>query len=524
MLRIAFIGVACAVAVLGPEARAQTGAEQSIAALEEASRAGSEPTDAQCEAALKTFQTVKRDDPVVARAQALIAKHSAELAPSRAHPLTAQRPLARTLLHLRVDIEAITPAEQLAASPAAAEFPGEVPAGAARVLREVAVSPGARGWQGTGLYAAPGEAVKVTVSGQPGEGELRVRIGCHTDQLWRLPKWERVPAIARAFALRPGENTVASPYGGLLYLERLATEQSGRELRVAIQGAVPAPRFVLGVTSDDQWTRGESGRGAPAPWAELESSKIIVTVPSGHVRELSDPGALMRFWDRLSDAHATLAQAPLERARPERFVADLQISAGYMHAGYPIMTHLDAAAAMVSLEKLREGQWGLLHELGHNHQSPDWTFLGTGEVTCNLFTLHAIDTVCEPRPGSRGHPSVDRPPSAREHVERGSDFDRWKKDPFLALQMYIQLQRAFGWEPFKAVFAEYRGLAKEQRPHNDNEKRDQWLVRISRACGRNLGPFFERWGVPTSEAARASIAGMPAWVPEELQPEPGAAR
>ena len=158
----------------------------------------------------------------------------------------------------------------------------------------------------------------------------------------------------------------------------------------------------------------------------------------------------------------------------------------------------------------------MLHELGHNHQSGDWTFEGTGEVTCNLFALHAIDTICTPGEGQRGHGAVDKPPSVQAYMERGAKFEEWKKDPFLALQMYIQMEKAFGWETFKKVFAEYRALPKEARPKNDAEKRDQWMVRFSRACGKNLGPFFVAWGVPTSEEARRSIAELPAWMPEGM--------
>ena len=39
-------------------------------------------------------------------------------------------------------------------------------------------------------------------------------------------------------------------------------------------------------------------------------------------------------------------------------------------------------------------------------------------------------------------------------------------------------------------------LSDHERPKSDDEKRDQWLVRFSRQVGRNLGPFFEAWGVP----------------------------
>ena len=135
---------------------------------------------------------------------------------------------------------------------------------------------------------------------------------------------------------------------------------------------------------------------------ELATSKVIVSVPSSVIRDLDDPEPVLKIWDEVLDAAADLACRPRVRERPERYVADVQISAGYMHSGYPIMTHLDAAKAMVSAEMMRKGQWGLFHELGHNHQDGMWTFGGTGEVTCNLFSLYILETVCGAKPSS-GH-------------------------------------------------------------------------------------------------------------------------
>ena len=77
----------------------------------------------------------------------------------------------------------------------------------------------------------------------------------------------------------------------------------------------------------------------------------------------------------------------------------------------------------------------------------------------------------------------------------------------------------FGWEPFQKTFAEYRELPQDERPRSDDAKRDQWLVRFSKTVGKDLGPFFENWGVPTSEAARASIADLPEWMPDDF-PKP----
>jgi hypothetical protein len=141
-------------------------------------------------------------------------------------------------------------------------------------------------------------------------------------------------------------------------------------------------------------------------------------------------------------------------------------------------------------------------------------------VTCNLFTLYVFDRACGIKPFDHGSFKEEpRRKAVKAHLEAGASFDAWKGNPFLALIMYIQLQEAFGWEAFEKVFAEYRGLARDERPGDDDAKRDQWMVRFSRAVNRDLGPFFQAWGVPTSESARASIAGLQAWMPPGFPPE-----
>jgi hypothetical protein len=115
------------------------------------------------------------------------------------------------------------------------------------------------------------------------------------------------------------------------------------------------------------------------------------------------------------------------------------------------------------------------------------------------------------------HPGVikaNREKGMMKYLADGAPFETWKSDPFLALGMYIQLKDAFGWESFPNVFIAYRNLPDSERPKSDDEKRDQWLTRLSRTTAKNLGPFIQAWGVPTSEKARASIAGLPGWMPD----------
>ena len=89
------------------------------------------------------------------------------------------------------------------------------------------------------------------------------------------------------------------------------------------------------------------------------------------------------------------------------------------------------------------------------------------------------------------------------------DFERWKADRWIGTTFYVQLQQAFGWEAFQNVFADYHKLPPTDQPKSDPEKRDQQMVRLSRQVHRNLGPFFQAWGIPTSQAARASIKDLP---------------
>lgn len=433
---------------------------------------------------------------------------------SESRPLKRSESRERFLLAYQLEAISRLPAAEVPAHPAAAQFPGSVPADAARVGRTVEIDLSRPRWHSTGLYAPAGAVVRATVESGAAPRGLALRIGCHTDSLWHHASWKRVPEITLRTPMgRDGRAEAASAFGGLIYLDVPAGTKGA--LKVRVEGAVEAPRFVLGRTTPAEWA---AARVAPAPWAELETETVVVSVPSAAVRGLEDPSGVLRAWEEVLDAAADLATIPRRRAAPERYVADVQISAGYMHSGYPIMTHLDAASDMTIEAKLRAGSWGLFHELGHNHQKPEWTFEGTGEVTCNLFSLYIMETVCG-QPVSAGHGALA--PAARaertaKHIDTGAAFKAWKADPFLALEMYIQLREAFGWEPFKRVFAEYTALPPAERPKPDDARRDQWMVRMSRATGRNLGPFFQAWGVPTTESARASVADLPAWMPPGL--------
>ena len=65
-----------------------------------------------------------------------------------------------------------------------------------------------------------------------------------------------------------------------------------------------------------------------------------------------------------------------------------------MHNGYPMMGDIEAAEQAVNLDGvMKNGIWGITHEIGHNHQWKSWTTAKTTETSCNWFALYVHQQV-----------------------------------------------------------------------------------------------------------------------------------
>ncbi|BFH62509.1 M60 family metallopeptidase [Paenibacillus azoreducens] len=372
-------------------------------------------------------------------------------------------------------------------------------------------------WRSTGLYAAAGKVVTVDVP--EGTEYLDVQIGVHTDNLCDTPKWDRAPIVALRQRLKPGTNRINSPYGGLIYLIP-AKPKAGAKVNVTIHGAVRAPYFVLGQTTEQEWN--ETIRHYPVPWAELQSNRIIVTVPADNIRELDRPEQLMRKWDEIADHYDRLVGVAPDRPfphrspdNPQRFVADIQISAGWMHSGYPIMFFEGVTAQeAVDVDVIQKNAWGFWHELGHNYQQIPWFWDPIIEVTVNLHSIH-IQSLYGNRSrlfetGKDGKTYYDR---ALEFTN--SDYTNKNFEDvgfFERLVMIKQLQMAFGWKFYTDLHIAYRELPLDQvsmdEEDDEPQKVDLFVFMTSKVSGRNLLEFFDRWGLHFSEQARAAVEAL----------------
>ena len=108
---------------------------------------------------------------------------------------------------------------------------------------------------------------------------------------------------------------------------------------MAIRNAVRSPYFSLKPfhqTSLDEWRNAE--RNQPGPWADFQTEKFLMQVPSSWIRKLEDPLTLMRNWDLAMDAQNDLMGLPRVWGKETMFLqVDLLIRASAYAPGYPTL-------------------------------------------------------------------------------------------------------------------------------------------------------------------------------------------
>jgi hypothetical protein len=431
------------------------------------------------------------------------------------------------LLSVQEQLMKQLPAAELFAHPSSSDFPGAVSPTAPRLNRTIALDGNfaglpsefgyanarAHGRLSTGLYAAPGDVVNITIpSYLVGQG-VYILIGAHTDSLWGKSSLSRHPQITRWWAVDNQNMQVANAFGGPIYIAVPAGSTFG-DFNVTIVNAVEMPRYVHGVTNLSDWRL--ILRHTPAPYAELQSENFILTVPSSVVRNLDDPDYAMDFWDEaLPMEHNLSGYTPWPRV--ERAVFDVQISAGWMHSGYPFMAHTASAAGVVNgTHMYTNGDWGMFHELGHNHQWMSSTLPGNTEATCNLYSVRLMEDLVGLDMG-QGHGAMSdssRTSRTETYFNNGAQISSWSV--WTALETYIQIKEEFGWAPVTAALTEYYWNMSSQ-PSGDSAEFNEWALQISLKTGSDLTPFLSAWGFPLTQNTRDSTAHLPVWTTDPLR-------
>ena len=396
--------------------------------------------------------------------------------------------------------------------------------------------PGTFARKPTGAYLAPGTFATVTVPPSLVGKGYKIRVGCHSWDLSKTEVWKllRLDRSSLVYDITHAKTTVASPLGGGIYIEVPFLADAG-VVEVTIQNAVRSPYFSMKpfhTTSLEEWKTVE--RNLPAPWADFQTEKFMMQVPSSWIRKLDDPVTLMQDWDAAVDAITDLEGFPRLRGKETLYPqVDVMMPYDFYAPGYPSvnMTYDPAAdyGGYATHHLVRGPQYANyyeLHEQGHCFLCPK--FPGEVESVVNLLHVaawnqkfgYSLDEAFRASSGGyekRAYCTLDTTAMAwmtcanfikgnpMEAVERQYQLKGHAK--------WVDIARLFGWRVLNNYGYSFTSDYEHGVPRRDEDidnsglkKVDSLLLRLSKSVGVDIRPLFHFWGVPPVDNKTLSAA------------------
>ncbi|MGE8322403.1 MAG: M60 family metallopeptidase [Pseudomonas sp.] len=372
-------------------------------------------------------------------------------------------------------------------------------------------------WQPTGFYLNAFTPLPVTVQGNVGNATLELLVGTPSLVLpWNHNQSELEPLVKK---LVPGLNTITTPRGGLISIRLVDDEPSGSTVEVNLgQPAQPIPFFIKGKTLASEWARMLDY--STIPLAQMVSDKVILASSLASMRSAAEaaPETLLDAYQQGIDAQNVIAGLSPETASVLRPLvvetrADVNPSATDYRAmlPFPASRELNTGGAKAS--------WRLWHELGHQRQSPIWTWNdgSLGEVTVNVYTLAALRYwFGDDFPVPEGGPSPAHWDKATIYLA-APDEDRElenleKVENAIIFAMFEQLRVAFGDGFYHTLERAVRTLSD---PGTVPGRKQLFQVEASKAAHADLSDFFIKWGMRPDAKTLAAISALGLDKPKE---------
>ena len=168
----------------------------------------------------------------------------------------------------------------------------------------------------TGTYLAPGSIATITVpASMVGKG-YNIRVGAHKTDFSGKTSIKRLDHCSLSYPINSTTTKVANPLGGGIYIDVPPYISNVGVVSVQIKNAVRSPYFSaksFHQTTLAEWQNTE--RNHPAPWADFQSDKVMMQVPTSWIYTLNDPVTMMADWDRSADSVNDLMGFPRDRGR-----------------------------------------------------------------------------------------------------------------------------------------------------------------------------------------------------------------
>ena len=381
----------------------------------------------------------------------------------------------------------------------------------------------------TGYYLAAGDVATVTVpAAMVGKG-YTIQVGANKQDKTGSGPVRRFFRISGKFQITSTTTEIANPFGGGIYINTPYLADAGI-VDVQIKNAVPAPFF--SATAHNKTTLAEwlaTQRNNPAPWADFESDKFMMQVPTSFIYNYADPVELMRHWDMRMDAVSELIGQPLVRNNVILYIqADTDIMFSGYGIGYPAINNAynpnDATDGNQKIWYLNANSdfWQTeFHELGHAQLFSN--FPGEGEAAVNLLAAavwnkkYGVDLDVALGKSFLNFAQITRNQAALNwmvtpnfRAGKPMDISNTTKDEVRYQQRgyakYVEVAALFGWSALENFYKQENLDFITPVASDGLSSVDSRIFRMSKSAGADLTPLIHFWGVQPVDSVKLSAA------------------
>lgn len=380
----------------------------------------------------------------------------------------------------------------------------------------------------TGAYLVPGTVATVIVpESLVGKG-YQVRVGAHSWDLSNKPRVERLFRVSALYEIDDTDVEIASPLGGGIYIEVPLGADAG-VVEVAIKNAARSPYFSwksFHKTSLEEWREVE--RHHKAPWADFQSDKFMVQVPTSWIYKMEDPVTYMQEWDLSMDVMNDLMGRPHLFGRETVYTqVDTQLRGRAFHPGYPggnagydPRKDYGGYHSHHLVRGPRTAHSYEFHEKGHGFLFPKYA--GDREAVVNLphvavmnqaFGMDLDAAFRSSRGDQNEFRTLDTTAIAwmmsANFVGDGYMRGIERQYQLKGHAKFVDMARLFGWDMlgrfWKSTHEDYE--AGNEWPRNNKEDdSDRYTLRLSKVADADLRPLLHFWGIPPHDADKLEQA------------------
>ena len=304
-----------------------------------------------------------------------------------------------------------------------------------------------------------------------------------------------------------GEYKIGTAFGGIMHIN---PRNCYSHAKTTITGAVETPHYILGVTTPEYFDK--YLRDAPGVVGVIDTENGQLIGPTGamgtkaYLRQIKTEEAdkLAMLWHSFFSVNESFTGGTYNRPNTVLFDQHVPAGAAVALGGYVYACPTGWYNTATNYRALLTGgQWGILHEIGHNHASSYGTFWGFGDgkegevhnnalttlayiMFCDLGTMRDANGNIPAEHGFVAHPYSSL--SASISVMNKSYTDYSQNNYFEMLSMYSNIMHSFGAEKFYELLYTYKS-----RSAYLSDKRADYTYRCAMIYGMDFRTYFNKY-------------------------------